>query len=65
MWFQKISILPHAKSSEISRGGALKAKLLEEKYEAKLECPAGWKREGAKQKNLPWREYGFLLEVHI
>jgi len=37
---------PHGRSLEISRGRVvLKAKLLEAKYEAKLEFP--WGREGA------------------
>ena len=41
---------PHGRSSEISRGrGVLKVKILEAKYEAKLEFP-GW-TGGAKQKN--------------
>ena len=41
--FQKIFILPHGRSLEIPWGGGrvLKAKLLEEKYEAKLEFPGG------------------------
>ena len=40
---------PHARSSEIPRGrGVLKAKILEAKYEAKLEFP--WGSGGAKQK---------------
>ena len=51
VWFQKVSIHTdsmEARSLEIPRGrGVLKAKLLEEKYEAKLEFPGGW---GAKQK---------------
>ena len=40
---------PHGRSSEIPRGrGVLKVKILEAKYEAKLEFPGG--RGGAKQK---------------
>ena len=42
VWFHKVSILPppHRRSFEIPRGrGVLKAKLLQEKYEAKLEFP--------------------------
>ena len=42
---------PHRRWSEIPRGRrVLKVKLLEEKYEAKLEFPRG--REGAKQETL-------------
>ena len=34
---------PHGRTLEIPRGrGVLEAKLLEEKYEAKLEFPGGW-----------------------
>ena len=48
---------------EIPRGrGVLKAKFLEAKYEAKLKFPGG--RRDAKQKNLPWGEYGYFLELH-
>jgi len=55
---------PHGRSLEIPRGREdLKAKLLEGKYEAKLESPGGC--GGAKQKNLPWGEYGYFLELHI
>ena len=40
---------PHGRSSEIPRGrGVLKVKILEAKYEAKLEFPGG--TGGAKQK---------------
>ena len=54
---------PHGRSLEIPRGrGVLKAKILEAKYEAKLEFPGG--TGGAKQKNLPWGEYGYSLELH-
>jgi len=50
---RKYPYSPYGKSLEIPRGrGVLKAKLLEGKYEAKLEFPAGCR--GAKQKNLPW-----------
>ena len=54
---------PHGRSLEIPRGrGDLKAKLLEGQYEAKLEFPGEcW---GAKQKNHPWGEYGYFLELH-
>ena len=50
VWFHKVSILPppHRRSFEIPRGrGVLKAKLLQEKYEAKLEFPGG--ERGIKQ----------------
>ena len=46
----------------------LKAKLLEEKYEAKLEFPrggGGGVREGCKTKDLPWGEHGYFLDLHI
>ena len=35
----------------------LKVKILEAKYEAKLEFPGG--------KNLQWGEYGYFLEIYI
>ena len=56
MRFQKVSTPPppHRRSLEIPTGGggcALKAKLLEEKYEAKLEFPGGGgEGEGCKMK---------------
>ena len=54
---------PQGRSLEIPRGrGVLKVKILEAIYEAKLEFPGG--REGVKQKNLPWGEYGYFLELH-
>ena len=58
---------PLGRSSEIRRGWEiLKAKILEAKYNAKLEFPG--EREGAKQENL-WGggggEYGYFLELHI
>ena len=43
-------------------GWVLKVKILEGKYEAKLEFPGGG---GCKTKNLPWGEYGYFLELHI
>ena len=43
-------------------GGLLKAKFLEAMYENIPEFPGG--RGGAKQKNLPWVEYGYFLELH-
>ena len=67
VWFQKVSTLLHRRSLEILRGrGLLKAKLLEEKYEAKLKFPRGW--GGVKQKPLKgWGggEYGHFLEINI
>ena len=45
---------PHGRSSEIPRGrGVLEAKILEAKYEAKLQFPGGRGGGGAKQK-IPW-----------
>ena len=44
-------------------GGVLEAKILEAKYEAKLEFPGG--SGGTKQKNLLWGEYEYFLELHI
>ena len=44
-------------------GVVLKAKILEAKYEAKLEFPGG--RGGAKQKTFRAGEYGYFLELHI
>ena len=47
-----VFILPHGRSLEIPRGREiLKAKLLEEKYEAKLEFPGGW---GVQNKKSSW-----------
>ena len=44
---------------EIPRGrGVLKVKIVEAKYEAKLEFPG---RTGGANKNLPWGEYGYFL----
>ena len=52
---------PHGRSLKIPRGrGVLKVKMLEAKYEAKLEFPGGRGGGGAKQK----REYGYILELH-
>ena len=43
----------------------LRVKILEAKYEAKLEFPEG-RGEGAKQENLRlWGEYGYFLELNI
>ena len=54
------------------RGGILKAKLLEEKYETSLEFPwRGGDREGAKNNNNNNKNfcggggYGYFLELHI
>jgi len=48
---------------EIPRGrGVLKAKILEAKYEAKLEFLGVERR--CITKNLLWREYGYFLELH-
>ena len=55
----------HGRSSEIPRGGGgggvLKAKILDAKYEAKLEFPG----EGGGVQNKNLREYGYFLELHI
>ena len=57
--------LAHGRSLEIPWGrGVLKAKFLEAMYENKLEFPGGRGGRGAKQKNLPWGEYGYFLELH-
>ena len=58
---------PHGRSVEIPRGkGVLKAKILEVKYELKINWNfLGGRRGGCKAKNLPWGEYGYLLELHI
>ena len=63
MLFQKNPYLPPERSLEIPREqGVLKVEILEATYEAKLEFPG--EREGAKQNNLPWGEYGYFLELH-
>jgi len=55
---------PHRRSSEIPRErGVLKAKILETKYEAKLEFLGG-RGGGGKTKNLLWGLYGYFLELH-
>ena len=55
---------PHGRSLEIPKGKVvLKVRILEAKYEAKLEFPGGI--GGCKTKNLPWEEYGYFLEPHI
>ena len=42
-------IPPHGRSSEVPRGrGVLKVKILEAKYEAKLEFPGGWGEQNKK-----------------
>ena len=49
---------------EIPKGrGVLKAKILEAKYEVKLEFPE--ETGGCKTKNLPQGMYGYILELHI
>ena len=54
---------PHGRSSEIPRGrGVLKVKILEAKYEAKLEFPGG--REGAKQKTFYGGVWTFSRTAH-
>ena len=40
----------------------LKGKLLEEKYESKLQFPGD---EGVQNEKLLWGEYGHFLELHI
>ena len=51
---------PHGRSLEIPRG---EVKILEAKYEAKLEFPRG--TGGAKQETFHWGEYVYFLELHI
>ena len=49
---------------EIPRGrGVLKIKILEGKYEAKLEFPGGRGGEGCKTKTFHGGEYGYILEL--
>ena len=43
--------------------GDIKIKILEAKYEAKLEFPRGGGGGGCKTKNLPWGKYGCFLEL--
>ena len=45
------------------RGGLKASKLLEEMYENKLGFPGGM-GVGVQNKNLPWGEYGYFLELH-
>ena len=45
-------------------GEGLKAKFLVAVYENKLEFPRGRGGEGVQNKNLPWEEYGYSLELH-
>ena len=53
---------PHGWSPEIPRGrGVLKVKILEAKYEAKLEFPEG---RGVAKQNPLLGEYGYFLELH-
>ena len=45
--------------------GLLKVKILEAKYDAKLEIPGGQGGGGVQnKKNVPWGEYGYFLELH-
>ena len=58
--------LPHRRSLEIPRGrggggGVLETTFLEAMYENKLEFPGG---RGMQNKNLPWGECGYFLELH-
>ena len=62
---RKYPYSPHGKLLEIPRGrGVLKDKLLEEKYEAKLEFP--WRGGGGEevQKSPSLGENGYFLELH-
>ena len=54
---------PHGRSLEISRGrgGVLNVKILEAKYEAKLEFPGG---RGVLNKAPAMGEDGYFLELH-
>ena len=55
---------PHGRSLEIPGvRGVLKAKFFEETYENKLEFPGG-RGGGVQNKNLPWGEYEYFLELH-
>ena len=64
MQLQKNPHLPHGRSSEITRErGVLKVKILEAKYEAKLEFPGGMvggEGRGYKKKIFPWGVYGIF-----
>ena len=58
----------HSHSTEghrkfLGAGGVLKVRLLEAKYEAKLEFPGG--SRAAKQKTFRGGKYGYFLELHI
>ena len=46
----------------LGMGGVLKGKILEATYENKPEFPGG--RGGVQNKNLPWGEYEYFLELH-
>ena len=69
MWFQKYPYSTHGRPLEIPRGRGtfLKAKLSEEKCEAKLEFPrdggGGGEGEGVQNKTLSMGEYGYFLEL--
>ena len=47
----------HGRSSEILK----EREVFKGKFEAKLEFPGG---RGMQNKNLPWREHGYFLELH-
>ena len=61
--FRKNPYPPHGRSLEILRGrGVLRAKILEAKYEDKLEFPGG---SGVENKKIfSGEEYGYILELH-
>ena len=65
MYPEKIHTHPMEGHWKFLGGGreALEAKILEAKYEAKLEFPEG-RGGGVQNKNLPWGEYGYFLELH-
>ena len=66
--FQKNPYPPHGRSSEIPRGrGILKAKILEAKYEAKLEFPRGGGGEGVQKKIMGrvWIFSGTVQHMHL
>ena len=57
---------PHGRSLEFPRGrGVLRAKLLEEEYEVKLEFPGGGGRGGAKQKTFCGGVWIFSGTTHL
>lgn len=53
---------PQGWSLEILMGrGVSKAKIVKEKYEAKLEIPEWGGRERSQHKNHPWGRHGYFL----